>query len=421
MATESAGALQSLADGINEMAGRIGVTQEELRKRIAAATMDLQREKDAAEHATIAKSQFLAAASHDLRQPLHALGLFVSGLAQSEAAKQEPRLVANIIESVSALQNLLIAILDVSRLDHGNLIPQIGNLALTDVMDHLPGSFSRSAEQKGLSFRVRPTRLWVRSDPKIVERILLNLVGNALRYTRAGGVLVACRRRRDKVVVEVWDSGEGIPESARSEIFEDYVQLANAERDQAKGLGLGLAICRRLAALLEIRIGVRSRLGQGSVFFIELPAVAPELFGSEPTKEVSQIEEAANFARLTGTILVVESDTLVRAAMEQAIIGWGGTVLLAANRKQALDHCRASNHVPDVTICNIRLPRGGSGIELAEQLQREFEDMSFLLVSADTSEETKEAVTRAGFVLLKKPLPPARLRAALQQLLAART
>lgn len=420
MATESAGALQSLAAGINDMAGRIGVTQENLREQVAVATLDLQREKDAAERATIAKSQFLAAASHDLRQPLHALGLFVSGLAQSEAAKQEPKLVENIKESVSALQNLLIAILDVSRLDHGNLVPQIGNLALADVMDHLASSFSHSAEQKGLSFRIRPTRIWVRSDPKIVERILLNLISNALRYTRAGGVLVGCRRRREAVVIEVWDTGGGIPDNAHAEIFEDYVQLANSERDRAKGLGLGLAICRRLAALLEVRIGVRSRLGRGSVFWIELPLVPPELLGSEPTGEVSPVVETADFARLAGTILVVESDALVRAAMEQAITGWGGNVLLAANGKQALHHCRESDRIPDVTICNIRLPGRGSGIELVEELQREFEGMSFLLVSADSSEAAKEAASKAGLVLLKKPLPPARLRAALQQLLAAR-
>jgi signal transduction histidine kinase len=419
MAEEAAGALQPLASGINDMAGRIGVTQEELRARVAETTLDLQREKDAAEQATIAKSHFLAAASHDLRQPLHALGLFVSGLAMSKAAEQEPTLVRHIQESVDSLQHLLDAILDVSRLDHGNVVPELGNFSMAHVMDRLALTLVPSAEHRGLKLRLRPTLAWVRSDQELVERILLNLVGNALRYTRAGGVLVGCRRRGDVLRVEVWDTGEGIPQEARERIFEDYVQLGNPERDRAKGLGLGLAICRRLAALLAIPIGVRSQPELGSVFWIELPAALPEATGNAPA-ELSPIEQAGTFARLSGTVLVVEGDALVRAGMEQAITGWGCHVVLAANRKEALHRCRESDQVPDLTICNIRLPGRVSGVEFAQELQREFESMSILLVSADTSTEAQTAARNAGFALLKKPVSPGRLRAAVQQLLAPR-
>jgi len=425
MATESAGALQSLAAGINDMAGRIGVTQEDLRARIAEATRDLQQEKETAEHATLAKSHFLAAASHDLRQPLHALGLFVSGLAQSKAAKQEPKLVAHIQASVESLQHLLDAILDISRLDRGNLIPKIDRFPMARVLDRLTGELSLLADENSLQLKVRPTQVWVHSDQHIVERILLNLVGNALRYTHAGGVLVSCRRYREKVRVEVWDTGEGIPEHAREQIFEDFVQLGNSERDSAKGLGLGLAICRRLASLLEIPLGVRSRPGRGSVFWIELPvaqpAAPPGNHGNEPTGEaITPIEQAAEFARLSGTVLVVEGDAMVRSGMEQAIVSWGCTVLLADTREEAFRRCRESDHVPDLMVCNIRLPGSFSGIELAKELQGEFEHMNILLVSADTSEETRAAAHHAGFVLLKKPVPAGRLRAALQQLLVVR-
>jgi signal transduction histidine kinase len=235
----------------------------------------LQREKEAAEHATIAKSHFLAAASHDLRQPLHALGLFVSALAQSDAARREPELVSNIQSGVNTLQNLLDAILDISRLDGGNLVPEIERFPLGPVLNRAADDVALLAKDKGLRLRVRPTGAWVRSDRKIVERILLNLIGNALRYTRTGGVLVSCRQRKDVVLVEVWDTGTGIPEHARQEIFEEYVQLDNVERDSAKGLGLGLAICRRLAELLCVPLGVRSRPGRGSVFWIQLPVVPP--------------------------------------------------------------------------------------------------------------------------------------------------
>jgi len=420
MATASAGALRSLAAGINAMAERIGVTQDELRARVADATADLQRAKDAAEHATIAKSHFLAAASHDLRQPLHALGLFVSALAQSKAAKQEPGLVAHIQSAVGTLQNLLDAILDISRLDGGNVVPRIGVFPLNQVLDRLAQDLSLQAEQKGLRLKLRRSRYWVRSDEKIVERILLNLVGNALRYTRTGGVLVSCRRRNGRLAVEVWDTGSGIPDQAREEIFEEYVQLANPERDGAKGLGLGLAICRRLAGLLAVPLGVRSRPGRGSVFWMELPIAPPALPDDASASGNPPPEEAVDPARIAGTVLVVERDELVRAGMEQAIVSWGGRVLLAADGEEALRLCRTSDPAPDLTICNLRLPGSASGIELVQELRRELKGMAVLLVSADVSEEAQNAARSAGFALLRQPVPPGRLRAALRHLLSVR-
>lgn len=421
MNVETAGTLQSLAAGINYMAARIGVTQEELRARVAEATAGLQREKEAAEHATIAKSHFLAAASHDLRQPLHALGLFVSALAQSEAARQEPALVGHIRSLADTLQNLLDAILDISRLDGGNVVPSIDSFPLGPVLERMAGSLSLLAEQKGLRLKVRPTRVWVRSDEKIVERILLNLVGNALRYTQSGGVLVSCRLRRDVVLVEVWDTGIGIAEQAREEIFEEYAQLENPERDRAKGLGLGLAICRRLAELLSAPIGVRSRPGRGSVFWIQLPLVSAYNLNREVPSATPPAEAAEDPARINGSVLVVDGDPLVAAGMEQAIAGWGGSVLLAANREEALRCCRREEGPPDVVICNVELPGGIGGIALAQALRREFEHMGVLLVSADAGEDVQAAARGAGFPLLRQPVPPGRLRAALRHLLAVRT
>lgn len=416
----AAGVLRSLATGINAMAERIGVTQEELRARVAEATADLQREKEAAEHATVAKSHFLAAASHDLRQPLHALGLFVSALARSEANRQEPALVVHIESAVETLQNLLDAILDISRLDSGNVIPNMAGFPLGRVLDRLAHDLSLLAQQTGLQLKLRPTQVWVRSDERIVERILLNLVGNALRYTRAGGALVTCRRRSGVVRVEVWDTGTGIPEHAREDVFEDYVQLENPERDRAKGLGLGLAICRRLAKLLSVPIGVRSRPGRGSVFWIELPVVEPRPIVGPPAAEISQVGHVGDSGRISGTVLVVDGDPLVRSGMDRAISSWGGRVLLAASREEALRRCWKSEFPPDLAICNIRLADSVSGIEFAQELQQEFKLIGVLLVSADVSEEAQSAARRAGFALLTEPVPPGRLRAALLHLLAAR-
>jgi signal transduction histidine kinase/CheY-like chemotaxis protein len=409
--------LQSLAEGINDMATRIGVTQDDLRARVAEATLSLMWEKEAAERATVAKSHFLAAASHDLRQPLLALGLFVSRLVESDAAKLEPKLVAHIQSAVDTLQDLLDAILDVSRLNGGNVVPRMGSFPLGELLDRLARDLSPLAEQKGLQLRVRPTPVWVQSDEKIVARILLNLVGNALRYTQVGGVLVTCRKRWNGVRVEVWDTGQGIPEDAREEIFQEYVQLGNPERDLSKGLGLGLAICRRLSDLLAAPLGVRSRPGRGSVFWIQLP-----LASARPIPPVAEIpaEQAADSARIAGTVLLVEGDPLARAKLEQAILNWGGRVVLAGNREEALRLRREGDQPPDLVICNVSLPDGVDGIELAQELHRRFEYLGVLLIGSDVSAETQAAATAAGFVLLRQPVPPGRMRAALRQLLDLR-
>ena len=416
MPVKTAGPLRSLATGINDMAARIGLSQEDLRTRVAEATAGLQRQKEAAERATLAKSHFLAAASHDLRQPLHALGLFVSALAHSESAKREPELVAHIRSATDSLQNLLDAILDLSRLDGGNVVPRITAFGLGPVLESVQRDLVLVAEHKGLRLRVRATGLWARSDPDLVQRILLNLVGNALRYTRSGGVLVSCRRRGDRVLLEVWDTGAGIPENAREEIFEEYIQLENPERDRAKGLGLGLAICRRLAGLLGASLGVRSRPGHGSVFWITLPLEHPARHAS-PASAQTLAESAEDVARLGGTVLVVDGDPLVRAGMETAITGWGAKVILAASRDEAVTRCCEGGAVPDMAICNLRLPGKASGIDFGGELRSLYPGIGVLLVSADISEATQAAARAKDFPLLKQPIAPGRLRAALRTLL----
>lgn len=413
MSTDSAGPLHSLAIGINNMAARIGISQEDLLARVAQATAGLQREKDAAERATLAKSHFLAAASHDLRQPLHALGLFVSALAQSDAARREPALVGHIRSATDTLQNLLDAILDVSRLDSGNVVPRIAPVAIGPMFEHTRQALALIAEHKGLQLRIHQSEAWVNCDRDMLQRILLNLVGNAIRYTRSGGVLLACRRRGEQWLVEVWDTGSGIPLASREDIFDEYTQLENPERDRAKGLGLGLAICRRLAGLLAAPIGVRSRPGRGSVFWIRLPATAvPAVEPSVP----SVAESAEDMARLGGTVLVIDADPMVRAGMETAISGWGARVMLASGREEALRYFEGGTR-PEMAICNLGLPGSESGIELARELRRMHPPMGVLLVSADISEEAHAAARAAGFPLLKQPLPPGRLRAALRTLL----
>lgn len=412
MVPGDAGPLHSLALGINHMAARIRLNQDDLRRRIAEATLGIQREKDAAERATLAKSHFLAAASHDLRQPLHALGLFVAALSQSDAADQEPELVAHIRSATDTLQNLLDAILDISRLDSGTVEPRVRPFALGPLLERIQRSLGLVAEHKGLRFRLRSTQAWVNSDEEMIQRILLNLVSNALRYTHRGGVLLAARVRPDAVRIEIWDTGSGIPEASRQEIFDEYVQLENPERDRAKGLGLGLAICRRLTDMLKVPLGVRSQPGRGSVFWISLPRVPAE---AEPV--AASFDAGDELARLDGTVLVVDRDPLVRAGMETAISGWGARVVLAGNAEQALVRCVEGGTMPDMVICNLNLPGRQNGIDLVQELRGLFPRIGILLVSADVSEATQAAARAAGFQLLKQPLPPGRLRAALRNML----
>jgi len=216
----------------------------------------------------------------------------------------------------------------------------------------------------------------------------------------------------------VWDTGPGIPEHSREQIFDEYVQLGNPERDQSKGLGLGLAICRRLADLLGMPIGVRSRLGRGSVFWIELPV--PEVAVAGPEGDDAAERPLPDDEQLFGTVLVVDSDVMVRIGMEQAIRRWGGNVLSAADRDEALRCCRQSPLLPDLAICAMRPSAPMDGLTLAAELQGKYGPLGILLVSADGGEATQGAARRAGFPLLKEPIAPGRLRAALQHLLSER-
>ncbi|MCX7897176.1 MAG: ATP-binding protein [Rhodocyclaceae bacterium] len=268
--------LGRLARGINQMAARVEFNQAELYRRVEEATRALRAEKEAAEAAAAARSQFFAAASHDLRQPLQALALFALRLEHDAKRSALLPRIRQLNESIRALQTLLDALLDYSRLTSGAISAHLQPTRVDQILNALVQEFAPLAAEKGLALRqrVRHSTCTVLSDPALLHRILLNLVSNALRHTERGGVLLACRKKAGKVRIEVWDTGPGIPEEARMRIFEEFVQLANPERDPAKGLGLGLAIAKRTAELLGHRLELRSRPGRGSCFALELDAIA---------------------------------------------------------------------------------------------------------------------------------------------------
>ncbi|MTJ79804.1 MAG: HAMP domain-containing histidine kinase [Telmatospirillum sp.] len=254
---------------------------DETRRRLAAVTEEMEAERDAARKADHSKTHFLAAASHDLRQPLQALGLFVAALAQQPLPAELRGIVGKIEGSLDALEQLLDALLDISRLDAGAIEAHSALFPVQSLFARMAFEFSPLAERKGIALRFVTTSALVRSDPALLERILRNLLSNAIRYTSHGGVLIGCRRRASELRIEVWDSGRGIASADQKEIFREFRRLGGAVEDGRQGLGLGLAIVERLTNLLGLRIDLRSTPGRGSMFSVILPLVETPKFASQ--------------------------------------------------------------------------------------------------------------------------------------------
>ncbi|MEW6515022.1 MAG: ATP-binding protein [Pseudomonadota bacterium] len=267
--------LGKLAEGINAMAAAVGQTQEQLAERIIEATATLRHERDEADHTARARSRFFAAASHDLRQPAQALGLFVARLQRENLAPDLQPKLGQLAQTVSNLQGLLGTLLDYSRLDGQVLRVESRPVQATQAIGQVVNSFAEAAAAKQVRLRSRIHDCWLLTDPALLHRILINLIGNAVKHTSNGSILVTCRRGTGQARIEVWDTGPGIPPEARETIFDELVQLDNPERDAEKGLGLGLAIVRKSANLLGHPLSLCSRVGQGSRFALSVPLTVP--------------------------------------------------------------------------------------------------------------------------------------------------
>jgi signal transduction histidine kinase/ActR/RegA family two-component response regulator len=408
--------LHDLQLGVNQMAERLESGRDELEQRIALATLELRAKKEEAETATLAKSRFLAAASHDLRQPAHALGLFVARLAQLPHDAETRHLIGNLEASVRATQDLLDSLLDVSRLDAQAVPVQLRPFALADIFDQMRGGLTLGAQEKGLRLRVRPTRVWLMSDPALLHRILLNLVVNALRYTRQGSVLLACRRAGDgrHARIEVWDSGIGIAPEHHQAIFKEFYQVGNSERDRGKGLGLGLNIVERTAGLLGHRLNLCSSLGRGTRFRIEVPLAPPgAAFDTSGVLEVKMLHDLAN-----RIVLVIEDDALAREGLVSLLESWGCAVGAADGLSTALQQL-GNGLVPEVIVSDYRLRGGSNGIEVIHQLRLAAgHSIPACLISGDTDPALMQAARDAGLVLLHKPVRPAKLRTLIRRFAA---
>lgn len=410
--------LRRVQRGLNQMAERLESNRDDLERQIALATLELRKKKEEAENATLAKSRFLAAASHDLRQPTHALGMFVARLAQLPHDVQTGKLIGNLEASVQAMQDLLNGLLDVSRLDAQAVQVQLQPIALDDLFDQLRSGLGMTANDKGLRLKIRPTTVWVMSDPTLLYRILLNLVSNALRYTQKGGVLVACRVRRDAETarIEVWDTGMGIAPEHHELIFKEFFQVENPERDRRKGLGLGLNIVHRTAALLGHRLQFNSSLGHGTRFIIDI-ALAPA--GSNG-RENALTGPGQNDELIGLRILVIEDDALSREALVTLLESWAAAVDRVENLPAALALVK-TGLIPDVIVSDYRLPDGVNGMEAIAQIRvAAGSDIPACLISGDTDPGLMLAARDAGLTLLHKPVRPAKLRSFLRRLVVRR-
>jgi signal transduction histidine kinase len=404
----STGELGALEVGINRMAAALELSQQDMERRVKVATRELLAQKEAAEAAVLAKSRFLAAASHDLRQPLHALTLLISALRERVLESEAQRLVAHIDASASALEELLNSLLDLSRLEAGVVEAHPECFPVQRTLDNLARQFAPLAREKGLRLRIHPSACWLRSDPILLERILSNLVSNALRYTARGGVLVGLRRAGNTVRCEVWDSGRGIPEAFQRRIFEEYFQLDNPERHRDKGLGIGLAIVARLARLLGGEVAVRSTPGRGSRFSFPVTRCQP------PTHHERQ-EAKAFVPPLAGILVaIIDDDEQILEAMMRLFEQWGVDLAAGGDVEQVREELRELGRVPDLILSDYRLRGWRTGIEAVRILRVAFgEAIPAALITGDTAPETIQAINDSGLALLHKPLKPARLRALL--------
>lgn len=410
--------LIELHHALNDMAQRLAWGREELEQRVTAVTQELREKKEEAESATMAKSRFLAAASHDLRQPIHALGLFVARLAQYPMDVPMRQLVQHLDASVQAMQNLLDGLLDVSRLDAGAVNANVRPVNINVIFDFVRVSNTSTARDKGLRLRVRPTNLWCLSDPVLLQRMVMNLANNALRYTHTGTVLVRCRKvhQGSSVRIDVMDSGVGIAPEHQSDIFREFFQVGNAARDRTQGLGLGLNIVQRSARLLGHPIELESAPGCGTRFSIVVPLakaplisqirdVDPPLFAQTPQNSLEGVQ-----------VLVVEDDFTSRQAQEELLLSWGcavcavGTVALALKSVQ-------QGFLVDVVISDFRLGGDSNGLEVIAQIRKLAGwPVPACVVSGDTDADLMQAARAASLTLLHKPVRPAKLRSLVRHL-----
>jgi signal transduction histidine kinase len=395
---------------------RLRYENEQLVSQLQQQNALAEQARARAEEASRAKSLFFAAANHDLRQPLHSLGLFATALRNASAGRSSQTFVDQILQCTESLEQLFDNLLDISKLDAGQVEVKREIVAVDAVFDRLRSTFAVPAEEKGLRLSVRRSKAMLATDPTLLFRVLANLVANALRYTERGGVVVACRKRHGVACIEVWDTGIGIPSEQHERIFEEFYQLNNPSRDRSRGLGLGLATVRRIVHLLDHPLRLRSVVGKGSRFVIEVPLADPARVRSAP----ATVEQ--KMPNLIGgkLVIVIDDEESVRLGMQSLLESWGCKCITAMDSDEALRN--VDGRSPDFIIADLRLRGENTGIDAIRDLRAKLgESIPAVLISGDTATEQLRKVSAAGLTMMHKPLKAVRLRALLNHEFAKRS
>jgi signal transduction histidine kinase/CheY-like chemotaxis protein len=399
--------LEALGDQLNDMAAKLQSSYATLERKVEERTQQLQE-------ANLSKSRFLAVASHDLRQPLHALNLFAAQLRYEKNQAERERLALRIDTAVANMNELFNALLDISRLDAGATTASIAEFPVSRVLSRIGATFTQAARDKGLGLRMVLSTAWVRSDPILLEQILLNLVSNAVRYTSSGGIVVGCRHRGGTLRIDVCDTGIGIARDQQCRIFGEFYQVAAPERSSKVGLGLGLAIVERLCAVLDHPVGLASTLGKGSRFSVSVPRVVSATTASIA---VAPVPAAAGPNHLAGRlILVIDDDVLALEGTGGLLRSWGCQVVTARCEREAL--ARLNGKAPDLIISDFHLQDGRTGIDAIGALRAAFGgNVPAFLVSGDITQQRLRETGASTHHLLHKPVNPMALRAMISGLL----
>lgn len=408
--TEAVRAEKALADANATLEKRVKTRTEELTQ----ANRDLAKAKLDAEEANASKTRFLAAASHDIIQPLNAARLYSTALTDALGESSHAQLASNVESSLNAVEEILSALLEISRLDAGKMPAEISAFPIADLFSALEIEFGPVAKAKGIRLTFMPSKLVVSSDRRLLRRLLQNLVSNAIKYTVKGRVLVGAKRKGNALELVVGDTGIGIPATKHKAIFREFQRLEQGARIE-RGLGLGLSIVERIARVLEMNIELQSRPGKGSIFHVEVPC-APEA-AARALAEQAEGQRSVAFSPLNGlAVLVIDNEPTILDGMTRMLEGWGCTVIAAKDSTEAMAAIKAAKLRPDVALVDFQLDHG-NGIEAIKKLRwRLRKELPAALVTADRSPEVRDRAEAEEILLLNKPVKPAALRALLTQL-----
>jgi two-component system, sensor histidine kinase len=394
---------------------RLRCENEQLVEQLQRQNTAAEQARARAEEASRSKSLFFAAANHDLRQPLHSLGLFATALRNGSVDDASKKLVDQILQCTESLEQLFDNLLDISKLDAGQVEVKREVVPVDAVFDRVRSTFAVPVQDKGLRLSVRRSKALLATDATLLFRVLSNLVANSLRYTENGGIVVACRRRGNVAKIEVWDSGIGIPAQQHERIFEEFYQLNNPSRDRSRGLGLGLATVRRIVQLLGHPLWLRSTVGKGSRFTIEVPLADPTRVHSV----AATIEQKVPNLIGGKLIVVIDDEESVRLGMQSLLESWGCKCIAAMDSAEALRNINGRS--PDFIIADLRLRGESTGIDAIRELRAELgNSIPAVLISGDTATEQLRKVSAAGLTMMHKPLKAVRLRALLNHEFAKR-